>query len=738
MTSELFNANLATTTVSSGGTTAPSAGTSQSWTVASSTGFPVASNSATPPTQFHVADPAAPSEMMAVTNVAGTTWTVTRGVEGTTPVTHTAGFTVYQVVTTGYLTSVNSAVNRVTDWVNVVSRGADPTGGTAIDTIVNSLISGLPSQGGVIYFPTGTYKVGSGLSGTLASTQTVTLTGDGASATLLDYYGSTDTIRLYNATVFGSGGGTSFFSGVRNLTIDGTHAIGGSAAGLHLGDITFPQVKDIIIQNFTGATSKGLHLDNTTTWTEEGDYRLCVTNCTQGVVLDVTTGFNSYGYSDFDVTFFQGGSQSCFCVVNGAFLYHSSLFIRGDVNGSASAVTNNAAVIYVSGPGPAASQAPGGNPGIQACHVDVLIEPNNQSGSAPNLIQTIYLDNAVSFGFMVECYGIMDFGVGTGAFAPISTLQLADHDNNFTTFSGIISGDSNLNPSNTLGWQQFGSGSVINYLPSTTIFDGFFPTLTADTFYTVLDGSNNNVFLNYGGIGNGQTLAAPQRKLLFIQQPASGGPYPLVWPGTTSSTNTNPTIWWPGGAPPVLQMVPNGVDVIELVTYNGATWYGRQLDSYGTAASQVMALAPRPQRMTLTSPFTSTTGTLPQNVTGMNAYLQAGTYRTHGWFPCTGAGVIASTQVFGWTFSGTTSTAQVKWSSVTSENVATFTSTVSSTALAGSTTALAMTSAGIFTEFDAYAVVTTPGMMQLTVRSGVTGDEVTIPAGAFLDVEPLA
>lgn len=92
-------ANNASTTVSSGGTDAPAAGTSETWTVASSAEFPSASASVTPATVFAVQDPAAPTEIMLVTNVSSTTWTVTRGAEGTTPVTHAANFVVNQVAT---------------------------------------------------------------------------------------------------------------------------------------------------------------------------------------------------------------------------------------------------------------------------------------------------------------------------------------------------------------------------------------------------------------------------------------------------------------------------------------------------------------------------------------------------------------------------------------------------------------------------------------------------------------
>lgn len=96
---EVFT-NDATTTVTSGGTSAPTAGTVETWTVQSSASFPSLHAGAT---QFHVADPGHPTETVAVTAVSGTTWTVTRGAESTTPVAHTAGFTVAQVVTAGTL-----------------------------------------------------------------------------------------------------------------------------------------------------------------------------------------------------------------------------------------------------------------------------------------------------------------------------------------------------------------------------------------------------------------------------------------------------------------------------------------------------------------------------------------------------------------------------------------------------------------------------------------------------------
>lgn len=103
MATELF-AHIPTGTVTSGGTGAPAPGTSESWTVTAATAFPAATASA----QFHVCDPAANTELILVTVApggagAGQSWTVTRGADGTTPVAHTAGFTIYQVTPASFL-----------------------------------------------------------------------------------------------------------------------------------------------------------------------------------------------------------------------------------------------------------------------------------------------------------------------------------------------------------------------------------------------------------------------------------------------------------------------------------------------------------------------------------------------------------------------------------------------------------------------------------------------------------
>ena len=180
---EVFS-NIPTTTVSSGGTDAPASGTQQTWTVASSTGFPAASSSALPPTQFHIADVALNSEMITVINVSGTTWTVIRGAEGTTPVAHGAGFTIYQVVTAGAYAQLFAV-----DWLNAVTQfGADSSGTADSTTAVNNALAAAGSAQ-TVYLPAGTYKLNTStaLSMSIAG---VTLAGDGPLATFIEIGGS--------------------------------------------------------------------------------------------------------------------------------------------------------------------------------------------------------------------------------------------------------------------------------------------------------------------------------------------------------------------------------------------------------------------------------------------------------------------------------------------------------------------------------------------------------------------
>lgn len=91
--------DLAGATVTSGGTTAPASGTTETWTVSGASAVP----SLAAGQRMAVADPSAKGEVIDVTAISGTTWTVTRGADSTTPLAHSPNFTVVNVISAGFL-----------------------------------------------------------------------------------------------------------------------------------------------------------------------------------------------------------------------------------------------------------------------------------------------------------------------------------------------------------------------------------------------------------------------------------------------------------------------------------------------------------------------------------------------------------------------------------------------------------------------------------------------------------
>ena len=292
MTAELFAENQATTTVSSGGTDAPASGTQETWTVASSSMFPSAL-STTPGTQFHVADTAAgfTSEIIAVTNVSGTTWTVTRGAETTTPVAHTTGFTIDQVVTTGFLGNVQTSLSVLSP---IFSGGADPTGTNDSSAAFQAALNAVPSTGGVVGVPPGVYKVGTAL--TVPVLQTY-IAGAGRAATQINSYVTGDCIRAYGTATANSQTG----GGIIGLTIDGTHA-GNNSSGIHVGDMYRPVFDQLAVQNFTGTGSKNIWFDNNYSWMEQATGRIWSTNSKNLVVFDNSANTSGGATGTFDRT----------------------------------------------------------------------------------------------------------------------------------------------------------------------------------------------------------------------------------------------------------------------------------------------------------------------------------------------------------------------------------------------------------------------------------------------------
>jgi len=161
----------------------------------------------------------------------------------------------------------NDYVRRrtITDWMNVVTDvtlGADLTGQNDSTQAIKTAISMAAAQtaqngdivtGGVVYLPTGAYKVGS-LSGSgvaSAAVAPIYIRGTGPQSTTIQFYGSGACISLYQNYVpkDGSSGIRVWGGGISDLTIDGSYTTA-VASGLHVGDMKFAEFCRINIRHF--------------------------------------------------------------------------------------------------------------------------------------------------------------------------------------------------------------------------------------------------------------------------------------------------------------------------------------------------------------------------------------------------------------------------------------------------------------------------------------------------------
>jgi hypothetical protein len=121
------------------------------------------------------------------------------------------------------------------------------------------------------------------------------------------------------------------------FTMDGSGASAG-VAGVHFGDIVGATWNPTIVQNFSGAGSKGWWLDNRTNWTEENVFVNCASLInTIGLLFDVNGGANSFGYNTFvhfrvQVNAGQTGVQS----QSSAHVYSGQMQVRGNSGGAGS------------------------------------------------------------------------------------------------------------------------------------------------------------------------------------------------------------------------------------------------------------------------------------------------------------------------------------------------------------------------------------------------------------------
>ena len=262
---ELY-ANDASTTISSGGTDAPASGTPEFLTAASWSSFPVASNTTVPPTKFHGADPAAPSELFEILNT--TTGLVIRGAEGTTPVAHTGGFTIQNVISGGFLGSIagippSGDTTGVTDRANI--QGLLNLGGAVQLEPLQTYYVNAP-----ILVPSGAqlYSVSRGMGSDYDNYGLSTLPVIGAVLKATSSFSGVGILDLSNYRNTAQEGGQV----IRGITIDGSAISGGSVNGFQCsGAVGAVTVRDLEVHQVPGI-GFNLAYDATTTYTPDDWY----------------------------------------------------------------------------------------------------------------------------------------------------------------------------------------------------------------------------------------------------------------------------------------------------------------------------------------------------------------------------------------------------------------------------------------------------------------------------------
>jgi hypothetical protein len=417
--------------------------------------------------------------------------------------------------------------------VSLNAYGADPTGANYSDTA----LAAAAAVGGNITALPGTYK--------FANSYTPQLnwgidTGLPNTAVVFKYTGSGTFIHsqdpAFNIASLDQLASQCY--PLKGFTIDGTSA-GSAAVAIEIGDQNKPDV-DIGISNFTGATAIGGWLNSAIGWMNYGRVALTTYNCTDHVVFDNASGLNVMGGIDFDFSPVQLPNQNVFVFKNGATVEEGSVFraLIGSAGGA-----SNTGTVYVIG-------TDGNGGGLNNCEILSYAECDDQSGTVGpvSIARGSAAQLNASGGQMVWYNSSAYFGAPTGL----------DPGSSGFSFSGFatsnISGDPIGNvPASTglsvigssLWWPGYAGGGVVY-------------NQAGDFFQTTLaSGANTYALANL-------VAGRPQKILWHVQQPASGAAATLTITGAKTTA---------GGGAVTLSATNGYVDVIEIWTPDGVTWY---------------------------------------------------------------------------------------------------------------------------------------------------------------------
>lgn len=568
--------------------------------------------------------------------------------------------------------------------VSPVSPSADPTGAVNA-AAVSAALAALPASGGVV-------KLQPNVAWNLKCGVVTATTGQyiDAGGCTINMIGAGDLFRFVDTSNYS----TRSLSGGAGLlgypVVDGTATTGNSCI-VHAGDILQLAVF-VQAQNCTaGTTSKAVWFDNQYYFTEQAYGRIHASNCTAAVVFDNSANpsgqaTSSFARPDIQVYIDAQAQQNGVVLQNGAVLYDGpGLGIFGNMVTTAAA--NTAAVLSVLGQGSTGSNT---NYSAIACPLQIGVESDTIHANGPMTIRYTDGNNTIAGpGYVDFPFGHFTASNLPGAFCFV--------------FTGPVTGDSVL--------AQFAWS--------------FQDTISAPAgvqlaqFAAALPVTANNQVINVGAVTYIRLSAAAAftglqlnnvnglygQLVVLVNESA----FPLAFdvPATSSVASG--------------RVIPAGGQMTYIYDHFTGLWY----PAVPGQATAVLGAA-----------FTSGTGTAQQPVTGLSAYLGVGTWKVRGWFPYAGAGTVGSTQTFAFTFGGAASASAgyVAWQN----QAAAYSPPVTGAAVTTPAATATITSTVYYMEVTATVVVTAAGVLQLTVQSATSGDEITVESGAFLETAQAA
>jgi hypothetical protein len=307
----------------------------------------------------------------------------------------------------------------------------------------------------------------------------------------------------------------------------------------------------------------GLWFDNVIGWTESFHGRAVLRNNAQNVMFTAANGAGTLGdvsfeYNDLTFKIYAFQYQNGVVLTQGAWYQHGEMKIRANV-APAPNVPFGTALLTLTGKAAAGHVGAGAYSQITACRLDIQAEDDviSANGGGTNPPMTIsFGDN--NHNWIIGCTGILSFESGDWK----TTNWIYSNRNTFQ-FSGVISGDTVLNPAG-VDFHPYYMGALLVSTGQSAL-----PSLymnTGDTFAFTLAASQV--------LALSQNSAAPQRKTIYVTQAASGGPYTLTWPKPGSPSLSTPAVYWPGGIAPTMSPGAGAVDKYVLETFDGIHWYG--------------------------------------------------------------------------------------------------------------------------------------------------------------------